>query len=62
MPSCSIVSVEILIPAVSPMTTGYPPTLRTTSTTSLVVPGTGDTIAASLFAEKFLSYEVFFEL
>lgn len=48
-PSCSTGSVASRSPAVSLSTSGYPPTFRATSTTSRVVPATGDTMAAGLW-------------
>ena len=45
-PSISISSTLSLIPAVSLRMTGYPPMLSVDSTTSLVVPAMGDTMAA----------------
>lgn len=51
-PSFSISSVEDRIPAVSAKTTGYPLKSIHVSTTSLVVPGTLETIAASRLPAK----------
>ncbi len=51
-PSFSISSGESLIPAVSANTTGYPLKSTQASTTSRVVPGIFETIAASLLPER----------
>ena len=47
-PLFSISSLESLMPAVSESTTGYPSIFKWVSITSLVVPATSETIAASL--------------
>ncbi len=53
IPICSTKSVDMRIPAVSAMETGYPPKSIQTSTISLVVPAIGETMAACRLAMGF---------
>jgi hypothetical protein len=57
-PSFSIGSLVIRNPAVSQITTGYPPMSIVDSITSRVVPGIGETIAVGFRAENIIEIDL----